>query len=281
MNILKFFILNFSKNTTYCLLLIAYCLLATPSVFGQNWKLYKKNAALDCQFFTTDNLHNIYITTSKNEILKYNEDGSFDARFVNIKMGKLGVFDATNPFKLLVYYPDFQTIQLLDKELNSLGSFNLNDLNIIRVGAVTMSDDGNVWVYDAGNNKLLKISGTGSNVKQSESAVVPFAGSTPTQMLFKDNFLFVNIPAKGVYQFDRFGKFVKTVDIKNISYFQVIDNQLFYKQKDVISRFHLQTLKTVVVKMPDGVTGKEPLRLEKNWLFTQQGKTIFVHEQVQ
>ena len=39
-------------------------------------------------------------------------------------------------------------------------------------------------------------------------------------------------------------------------------------------------LKTVVVKMPEGVTGKEPLRLEKNWLFTQQGKTIFVHEQV-
>jgi hypothetical protein len=263
------------------LLIFSFLILSTPSVFGQNWKLYKKNAALDCQFFTTDNLHNIYITTAKNEILKYNEDGSFDARFVNIKMGKLGVFDATNPFKLMVYYPDFQTVQLLDKELNSLGSFNLNDLNVIRVGAVTMSDDGNVWVYDAGNNKLLKISGTGSNVKQSESAVVPFAGSMPTQMLFKDNFLFVNIPTKGVYQFDRFGKFVKNIDIKNISYFQVIDNQLFYKQKDIISRFHLQTLKTVAVKMPEGVTGKEPLRLEKNWLFTQQGKTIFVHEEVQ
>ena len=268
--ILKFIILNLS-----------FLILTTPSVFGQNWKLYKKNDALDCRFFTTDNLHNVYILTSKNEILKYNQDGSFDARFVNIKMGKLGVFDATNAFKLMVYYPDFQTIQLLDKELNSLGSFNLNDLNIIRVGAVTMSDDGNVWVYDAGNNKLLKISGTGSNVKQSESGVVPFAGAMPTQMLFKDNFLFVNIPTKGIYQFDRFGKFVKNFDIKNITYFQVIDSQIFYRQTDKLSRFHLQTLKTALIKLPEGVTGKEPLRLEKNWLFTQQGKTIVIHEQVQ
>ena len=32
------------------------------------------------------------------------------------------------------------------------------------------------------------------------------------------------------------------------------------------------------MKLPEGIKGTEPMRLEKNWLFVQQGKTIFVHE---
>ena len=66
---------------THYLLPIIYCLLlmiTPPSVSAQNWKLYKKNDALDCRFFVSDNLHNVYIITSKSEILKYGEDGSFE-----------------------------------------------------------------------------------------------------------------------------------------------------------------------------------------------------------
>lgn len=261
---------------TYYLLPITFCFISTPSVFGQNWKLYKKNDALDCRFFVTDALHNVYIITSKNEILKYNADGSFEARYVNLKMGKLAMLDATNSFKLMVYYPDFQTVQLLDNELNSLGSVNLLDAGVARVGSLTMSDDGKVWIYDAGTNKLITLAD--KKAQQTQSSIVPFAGSTPNLMLFRNNTLYVAVQGKGIYTFDRFGKFLKLLDIKNANYFQVVDNQLFYQQLGKLSIMNLQTQKSSAMKMPEGITGNEPLRLEKSWLFVQQGKTIIIHE---
>lgn len=265
------------KLTVWTLVYSFLITLFTPSVSAQNWKLYKKNGALDCRFFVSDNLHNVYIITSKNEILKYGEDGSFEARYANLKLGKLGQLDAMNPFKLLVYYPDFQTVQLLDRELNSLGSFNLLDQGVTRVGAVAMADDGKIWIYDAGTNKLLTLTGN-TRAQPVQSSVVPFLGSNPTQMIFRNNTLYVNVPDKGIYVFDRFGKFSKALNIKNVNYFQVVENQLFYNQSGKMHTFNLQTLKTNLMPLPEGVKGTEPLRLEKNWLFVQQGKTIFVYE---
>ena len=269
--------MNRTKFSLVAFLFVLLFTTNTPSVFSQNWKLYKKNAALDCRYFTTDGLNNIYVITSKNEILKYNQDGSFDSRFVSLKMGKLGTVDASNPFKLLLYYPDFQTVQMLDKDLNSLGSFNLNDLGIAQTGGIAMSDDGRTWVYDAAENKLKTVNGDAG--RQVQSAVVPFVGSAVSQMVFRGNTLYVNVPDKGIYLFDRFGKFIKTLDIKNSNYFQVIDNQLFYSQNGQLFRFQLQTLQTLPVKMPEGIVGTELMRLQKNWLFVQQGKTIIVHEE--
>lgn len=251
---------------------------APPSVSAQNWKLFKKNDALNCRSFATDNLHNIYILTPKNEILKYNEDGSFESRFASLKMGQIGHFDAMNPFKLLVYYPDFQSIQLLDKELNSLGSFNIRDKGVAQVGAVAMSDDGKIWVYDAGTKKILTLSHT-ENAQQTQGGIVPFAGAIPTQMIFRSNQLYVNVPDKGIYVFDRFGKYLKLLNIKNANYFQVFGNDLLYNQQGKMYIFNLQTLKPREMKMPEGVKGSEPLRLEKNWLFVQQGKTIVIYEE--
>ncbi len=269
--------LQFTKIIKIAFFILFFFALTLPSVSAQNWKLYKKNGALDCRFFVTDNLHNVYIITAKSEILKYGEDGSFEARYANLKLGKIGLVDAMNPFKLLVYYPDFQSVQLLDRELNSLGSFNLLDLGISRVGTVAMADDGKIWVYDSGINKLMTLNAN-TRAEQAQGGVVPFAGSNPTQMIFRNNALYANIPDKGIYIFDRFGKFAKMLNIKNINYFQVVDNQLYYTQNGQMFIFNLQTLKTTTMKMPEGISGNEPLRLEKNWLFVQQGKTIIIHE---
>ena len=68
----------------------AFCLLALPSVSAQQWKLFKKNDSLDCRYFLTDHLKNIYIITHRNELLKYDGDGYFDSRFSFKKFGKIG-----------------------------------------------------------------------------------------------------------------------------------------------------------------------------------------------
>ncbi len=255
---------------------LSLSVLFSITLSAQNWKPFKKNAALDCRFFTTDRLQNIYIITAKNEILKYNQDGSFDAQYVNLEMGRLGVLDASNPFKILVYYPDFQSFKLLDKELNTLGTYNLNNLGVARVGSIAMGDDGRVWIYDAGKNKLFTFDN--GQTQQVQGGVMPFAGKVPSMMLMRENTLFVNVPTEGVFLFDRFGKYLKKLDLKNVSYFQVIGNQLFFQQNGKIMRYNLQNFATSPLPLPSDVKGDELVRMEKNFLYTQQGKTIVVHQ---
>ena len=43
--------------------------------------------------------------------------------------------------------------------------------------------------------------------------------------------------------------------------------------------FHLQTLTTTLVKLPDGVKGEQQMRLERNRLFVQRGGSIDIYEE--
>lgn len=249
------------------------------SINAQNWKLFKKNDSLDCRTFATDPLFNLYILTSKNEVLKYDPQGFFDSRYSNKKYGRIALVDGTNAFKVVFWFPDFQTIQLMDALVNPIITLNLNTLGIARAAAVAMSDDGFLWIFDGGTNQLLKFSADQAGVKQVEKVPMSVSGLQATGMTVRQNQIFINVPNQGIYVFDRFGKQVKTLAIKNAIDFQVLDNQVFYKQNNTLFRFHLQTLATTTVKLPDGVKGEQAMRLERGRLFVKRGGSIDVFEE--
>jgi sugar lactone lactonase YvrE len=249
------------------------------SISAQNWKLFKKNDSLDCRWFATDPLFNLYIATSKNEVLKYDPQGYFDSRYANKKYGRIALVDGTNAFKVVFWFPDFQTVQLMDALVNPIITLNLNDLGVSRAAAVAMSDDGFLWIFDAGTNQLLKYSADKAGVKLIEKTPVSVGGLQPSGMTVRQNQIYMNVPSQGIFVFDRFGKRIKTLDIKNSIDFQVIDNQLFYKQNNTLFRFNLQTLATTTVKLPDGVKGEQAMRLERGRLFVKRGGSIDVFEE--
>jgi hypothetical protein len=258
---------------------LVFIVLGPLSMSAQNWKLFKKNDSLDCRSFATDPLFNLYIITSKNEVLKYDPQGFFDSRYSNKKFGRIGLIDGTNAFKVVFWFPDFQTIQLMDALVNPIITLNLNDLGVSRAAAVAMSEDNFLWIFDAGVNQLLKYSADQSGVKLIEKTPITLAGLQPTGMTVRQNLIYMNLPNQGILIFDRFGKKVKTLDIKNAVDFQVIDNQLFYKQNDTLFRFHLQTLVTTAIKLPEGVKGEQAMRLERGRLFVKRGGSIDVFEE--
>jgi hypothetical protein len=259
--------------------LITFHLFAPLSIKAQNWKLFKKNDSLDCRTFATDPLFNLYILTSKNEVLKYDPQGFFDSRYSNKKYGRIALVDGTNAFKVVFWFPDFQTVQLMDALVNPIITLNLNTLGVSRAAAVAMGDDGFLWIFDGGTNQLLKFSADQNGVKLIEKAPLAVSGLQPSGMTVRQNLIYVNVLNQGILVFDRFGKKVKTLDIKNATDFQVIDNQLFYKQNNTLFRFHLQTLATTAMKLPEGVKGEQAMRLERGRLFVKRGGSIDVFEE--
>ena len=104
--------------------------------------------------FTVDNLDNIYILNSRNQIKKYNANGDSVAIFNDVKkFGKATLVDVSNPLKVVLYYKDFATVVMLDRFLNVLNTIDLRKQNIFQARAIAQSYDNKIWVFDELENK--------------------------------------------------------------------------------------------------------------------------------
>ena len=133
-------------------------------VSAQNDKPYNLTASItgDVVDFTVDNLDNVYVLTSTDQLKKYNANGDSVAVFNNVKkFGKVSTVDVSNPLKVLLYYKDFSTIVVLDRLLTVRNTIDLRQQNIYQVNAIGQSYDNNIWLYDEQNSKLKKIDESG------------------------------------------------------------------------------------------------------------------------
>src|SRR5687768_16876353 len=65
----------------------------------------------DIVAFTVDNLDNVYLLSSTNQVKKINANGDSVAIFNDVKkFGQASLIDVSNPLKVLLYYRDFATI---------------------------------------------------------------------------------------------------------------------------------------------------------------------------
>ena len=230
---------------------------------------------VDAQLMTTDKLGQLYISTTKNEVIKYNPEGKEVFRFSNNTLGKLAHIDVTNPFNILLYYPEYMMIYTLDRTLNKTGEFNLLDLELTDVEAVAMSNDNNVWLYDIIFYKIKKINRKGEVLKESENLSNQFDRPLlPNFILERENWLYVNDPNLGILIFDTFGQHIKTLDFKGLTSFQIFDNQLIFKEKNQLKVFHLQSLVTTIITLPDGVTLDHQVAIQKNKLFVMKNNGV-------
>ena len=80
----------------------------------------------DIVAFTVDNLDNIYLLSSTNQVKKLAANGDSVAIFNDVKkFGQASLIDVSNPLKVLVYYKDFATIVVLDRFLNVRNTIDL------------------------------------------------------------------------------------------------------------------------------------------------------------
>src|SRR6185369_8144211 len=66
--------------------------------------------------FTTDRLGNAYVIV-ENQLLQFDTIGKPKANYSNLNSGILFSVDASNPLKILLFYPDFARLELLNNKL--------------------------------------------------------------------------------------------------------------------------------------------------------------------
>ncbi|MEZ4957138.1 MAG: hypothetical protein R2825_26505 [Saprospiraceae bacterium] len=229
---------------------------------------------IDASHFTTDNLQNIYYTSRKNEVVKLRPDGTEQFRFINKTLGVPTYIDATNPFNLLLFYPDYQNVITLDRTMNLAGQFNLFELGLFGLDAVGMAGDGNLWLYDVVNFHLKKIGKEGQTIVQSADLSLELEKMIrPTILLERDQRVYLNDPGVGILVFDVFGKYLKTLPLLDVATLQVIDDELLFFQNGQLYSFHLRTMLQSQLLLPPGISKNDELRVGKDRLYVlKKGK---------
>ncbi len=211
-------------------LLCGSLLLCIPATAQQDSSLkYAATIAGDFSYFTTDNLENIYLVNSNNQLKKINSNGDSAGIFNDVrKYGKLFSIDATNPLKLLLYYQNFSTIVVLDRFLNSRNVINLRKQNIFNVKTIATSYDNNIWIFDEGDAKLKKIDDNGTVLSETVDFRIVFDSiPSPVQIIDRDGFVTLYDPAKGFYIFDYYGALKNRIPFLNWTNIEVTGNKLY------------------------------------------------------
>jgi hypothetical protein len=207
--------------------------------------------------FTVDNLGNIYVLNSDNQLKKLSARGDSLAVFNDVRRyGKITTIDATNPLKLLVYYREFTTVVELDRFLNLINTIDLRKQNILQAKAIGLAYENNIWVFDELDAVLKRIGDDGSLVDQTTDFRQLF-DSVPDPSVIRDrgDLVYLYDPTKGVYIFDHYGTLKTHLDLLGWQDFNVIGKNLLGHDDHRFFRYEPGTLNMLEQPIPPEYQG--------------------------
>jgi hypothetical protein len=199
-----------------------------------------------------DNLDNLYIVSSKGQIKKFNAAGDSVGVYNQLKnFGRLFSMDVSNPLKILLFYKDFSTVVVLDRFLANLHTVDLRKFSILQAGAIGMSYDDHIWVFDEYDNKLKKIDYQGNRLLETTDLRTVFNQSVAPQKIINDNALvYLADTTNGVFVFDNYGSFKKKIPLVNWQSIAINRNNLVSTNKEIITIYNPSTLLQTQRKNP-------------------------------
>jgi hypothetical protein len=214
---------------------------------------YVRTIPGDIVAFTVDNLDNVYLLSSTNQIKKVNANGDSVAIFNNVKKyGQATLIDVSNPLKILLYYRDFATIAILDRFFNVRNTIDLRRDNILQVRAIAQSYDNKIWVYDEVENKLKKIDEEGKLLLETPDFRQLFdKAPSPQRILDQDQYVYLYDSAQAVFVFDYYGAFKNKILINGWQNFKVAGKYIFGSMNGILYRYDIKTFRVDEWKMPD------------------------------
>jgi hypothetical protein len=223
----------------YFLLFLA-CFSVSRSSAADSLRLIRA-IPMDGRLMSVDDLGNVYVVRANNSLVKFTETGDSSTFYRSVLNGDIGAVDVTNPLRVVVYYPSYAKVILLDRMLAPKNELDLKKINIVAFASVALSADGNLWVYDKFNARLLKIDENLQPVGQSNDlrqqiAEVP----EPSYMIERERKLYLCDTVNGIYTFDQYGTYINTLTLFGVEQLQVYGTQLVYRSAGKLLSYDLR-----------------------------------------
>jgi hypothetical protein len=223
----------------------------------------------DFQRFDVDNLGNLYVLTSGNQLRKYSSAGDSIGVFNDVvKYGRLRSLDVSNPLRILLFYRDFGTILLLDRMLKPLDAIDLRRSSMMQVSAVATSYDNQCWVYDEQEARLRKIDAQGRLVLESPDLRM-IMDEVPAPALLSDQQGNVTLydSERGFYRFDLYGAFQQRIPLVGWLNVKASGESLTGISQGRIIRYELKTGRLFSTSLPVNEADIRQCIIRPGWLY--------------
>jgi hypothetical protein len=229
--------------------------------------------------FAVDNLDNVYILTSTDQLKKYNANGDSVAVFNNVKkFGKVSAIDVSNPLKVLLYYKDFSTIVILDRLLTVRNTIDLRQQSIFQVNAISQSYDNNIWLYDEGDSKLKKIDDAGKVLLETPDFRLLFNEAPHIKNIYdQDGFVYLYDPEQSVFVFDYYGALRNKILISGWKDFKVTGKYIFGINNDTLHRYEISTFRVDEEKLPEPLDNSLKVNFTSSRLYALKKGILLIY----
>jgi hypothetical protein len=226
----------------------------------------------------SDELQNLYLV--KSDVLeKYDLDGKYLCSYNDNTLGPLTSVDAGDPMKVMVFYRPFEQFVLLDNTLTVTGDpVSLENYGYEQVSLACMSYDKGYWFYNPANLELVHMSVADLSIDKTTGNISQLVNLSikPNFLLEQNNKVFLNDPENGIFLFDIYGTYYKTVGIKGLNQFQVNGDKIIYLENKVLKTYNIKTFQEDTIPLPDSTVVS--VRIEKQRLFVQNSKGVDIYE---
>lgn len=194
--------------------------------------------------FSLDNLSNVYLVSTNNQIKKLNQNFDSVGVFNDVRRyGKIAFVDATNPLKILVYYKDFTTVIILDRFLNVRNTIDLRAQNILQVQTIALSYDNQIWLFDELDARIKKVDDNGKVVLTSADFRMLYNDvPNPTTLIDANGLLHLYNAKTGWLLFDYYGAQKNKYAMLNWQDAQIVNNSLMGRTNNTLHIAQPQTL---------------------------------------
>ena len=229
--------------------------------------------------FSVDNLGNILLLDSNNQLKKLSPAGDSIAIFNDVrKYGKVYSIDAGNPLKILLYYRDFGTIVVLDRLLNIRTTIDLRKQNIFQAKAICQSYDNAVWVYDEGEAKLKRLADDGTIIDQTGDFRLQLdEAPSPTFIDDHDRLVYLYDSSKGLLVFDYFGTLKNKLAFTGWQDFQLAGKYIVGRKGVLLERYQLSSLSLEEKLLPGILKNTDKIRISGDRLFCLRGGRLYIY----
>lgn len=252
-------------------LAIVFLIFQLNLVFAQEQKIAAKQISFqktDMDFFVGyDGMGNLYYT--KNNVF-YKKNNQELWQYKNVSLGKITKVDFQNQLKILLFYENFNTIILLDNQLNETQKINFSENEIPIVATATGTADQNrLWIY----NSLTQEIGLFDYLKNTFRSITPPFGGTIKQYQSDFNtFRWVDDKLNW-YSCDVFGKITTKGNVADYDQIQFVSNQEVVFSKN--GKLFLQDLNKDTIYTIENVN-----KSFHNFYYKDQILSIFTNQEI-
>jgi hypothetical protein len=230
------------------------------------------------EIFTIDHQDNVYIY-SNNTLQKFNIQGNIESKYSCLSYGNLSSIDVSDPFRIVLFYKDFNTIIILDNKLNQIGEvYQLDKLGFSAVDAVCKSKQSGIWILDSYAQKLMLYSLNPKGfVREIDIARYTKPVNYITNIFENGEEILLIGKGKSVLVFNQLGGKLGIIDASPENTLQVKGNKLYYVTQNHLIRFDFSTEQLDTISI-EGFKNFDDVKIGNEKMFVLNKDTLIITE---